>query len=544
MSINYNRLNMALQKKHISKGELAKKKITFFSAVLLVIGSSIGAGIFLKNGEVLENVGGSIVLAFVSWLLSIVGVICMGVSLAEIASHDEKSNLGVIQWVKKFCNKNLFKAAKYFMAVIYLPFNFFVMPYYAVMTLQDAFGWQTQWWIAALIAFAIMIYFFISAGISSRVADIQNKVVLSVKFIPLLFCALAGIILAASGFFKVGSEGYPHWLPTNWGMQESALSLMQLFPVLGIFGSIPAIIFSFDGFYASAGIQSEMQEPSKTPLALIVGLIIVSVFDVLITVSLLIGSQNGKISTLNFFSENNWHIIITIMEVFVAFGILGIVNGFAVYNPRYYEDLIKDYQLPFSGKLKKRINPNRPTIGLLYSGALCLFFFIVLTAIGAFGYTDVGNYANTPMIPIWGGEAQVWGYQLVSNLPGDLNHLYSFCDLMANWTSILVFLCIVLATIGCLKNRRTNKVKVTKIKGFVPCAIVSITLIGLAILFIFAASFGDIVLVYTRQAAFDQQIGAIMKLVVLALFILICAIPSAYEAHQEKNRPSHYRVWM
>lgn len=543
MSINYNKLNMALQRKHISKGELAKKKITFFSAVLLVIGSSIGAGIFLKNYEVLQNVGGSIVLALVSWLLSIVGVICMGVSLAEIASHDEKSNLGVIQWVKKFCNKNLFKAAKYFMAIIYLPFNFFIMPYYAVMTLQDALGWQTQWWIAALIAFAIMIYFFLSAGISSRLADIQNKVVLSVKFIPLLFCALAGIVLACCGNIHVGETGYPTWLPTTWEMDPGAISLTRLFPVLGIFGSIPAIIFSFDGFYAASGIQSEMKEPSKTPLALIIGLLVVSILDIFITVSLLIGSKDGKISSLNFFSNDKWHIVITIMEVFIAFGILGIINGFAIYNPRYYEDLIKDHQLPFSGKLRKKINPNRPTIGLLYSGVLCLFFFVALTAIGAFAYSDVNSYAQVQMILPF-GEKGLLGYDIGSSKIGNLNALYSFTDLMANWTSILVFLCIVLATVGCLKNRRTNKVKVTKIKGFVPCAIVSITLIGLAILFIFAASFGDIVLVYTRQAAFDQQIGAIMKLVVLALFILICAIPSAYEAHQEKNRPSHYRVWM
>jgi hypothetical protein len=36
-----------------------KSKIGFISAVLLVIGSSIGAGIFLKNGEILDNVAGS-----------------------------------------------------------------------------------------------------------------------------------------------------------------------------------------------------------------------------------------------------------------------------------------------------------------------------------------------------------------------------------------------------------------------------------------------------------------------------------------------------
>ncbi|GHU32561.1 hypothetical protein FACS1894166_06160 [Bacilli bacterium] len=38
----------------------AKKKIGFVSAVLLVIGSSIGSGIFIKNHEMLNNVHGAI----------------------------------------------------------------------------------------------------------------------------------------------------------------------------------------------------------------------------------------------------------------------------------------------------------------------------------------------------------------------------------------------------------------------------------------------------------------------------------------------------
>ena len=534
---------MALTKKRMAKGEVTKKKITFFSAILLVIGSSIGAGIFLKNREILQNVGNSVVLAIISWIFSIVGVICMGISLAEIGSNNESSNLGVIQWVKKFNSKYLFKVCKYFMAFIYLPFNFFVMPYYAVMTLQDAFGWQTQWWVAALIAFAIMVYFFISAGLSSRAADIQNKIVLSVKFIPLVFCALAGIILACCGKCYVDQPSYPTWVPTSWGMDPGTTSLANLFPVLGIFGSIPAIIFSFDGFYASAGIQSEMQEPRKTPLALIIGLLVVSALDILISISLLVGSQHGSVATLNFFKDGKWHIVIVLLEVMIAFGILGIVNGFAVYNPRYYEDLIKDYQLPFSGKLKDKINPNKPLVGLLYAGVLTLFFFIVLTLIGALAYSDTGKYlANAPMIPIWGGEPTVWGYD-ANNVKTGLNSLYSFCDLMANWTSLLVFACIVFATIGCLKNRKTNKIEVVKVKGFVPCSIISITLISLAIIFVLASTFGNIGLAYMRGDS-DDKLGAIMTLVVLILFVLICCIPSAIEAKKEKGKPETYRPWL
>jgi hypothetical protein len=58
---------MANKHKTVSiKDQPTKKKITFFSAILLVIGSSIGAGIFFKNHEILKNVQGSIILSMVS----------------------------------------------------------------------------------------------------------------------------------------------------------------------------------------------------------------------------------------------------------------------------------------------------------------------------------------------------------------------------------------------------------------------------------------------------------------------------------------------
>ncbi|MCQ2957126.1 MAG: hypothetical protein MJ233_04875 [Mycoplasmoidaceae bacterium] len=43
------------------------------------------------------------------------------------------------------------------------------------------------------------------------------------------------------------------------------------------------------------------------------------------------------------------------MEILIAIGVLGIINGFAIYNPLYYQDLIKAGELPFSDKLKGKI---------------------------------------------------------------------------------------------------------------------------------------------------------------------------------------------
>ena len=533
---------MSKLKKKVTKSEVTKKKISFVSAIFLVIGSSIGAGIFLKNGEVLGNVGYSWILALLSWVLSIFGVICMGVSLAEIASATTNSNLGIISWVKNFCHKYLYKVSKYFMAFLYLPLNFFLMPYYVVIQFQDAFGWQTQWWISGLIALGISGWFFLASGLSSKLGNIQNWVVTAVKFIPLAFCVVAGITLAA-----LGHSNIPPLDPITPSSSDH-VRLAQMFPALGIIGSIPAIIFSYDGFYSAAGIQSEMEEPKKTPAALVVGLVIVSIINLLIAVSLLFGTSGdvhnlGRVNALAWFNEHGYHWVIGVVQILIAIGILGIINGFAIYNPLYYQDLIMENGLPFADKLKGKIKTQKHNwVGLIYAGVITVVFFIVFTLIGALAYPDTIGYGTTTMVNM---SNAIVGSGYDSTSSGACNGLYSFCDLMANWTSIIAFLCVVFATVGAMKNRKTNKVQVRKAKGFWACSIISTIVISVACLFIVVAAIADVAIVagwhkdigegYSQSDWNKDILGAIMTLVMLFVFVAVCCIPSSIEMHKEKK---------
>jgi amino acid transporter len=52
--------------KKISVTDLPKKKqLGFMSCIIVVIGACIGAGIFFKNGSILTNTQGSIVLSII-----------------------------------------------------------------------------------------------------------------------------------------------------------------------------------------------------------------------------------------------------------------------------------------------------------------------------------------------------------------------------------------------------------------------------------------------------------------------------------------------
>jgi APA family basic amino acid/polyamine antiporter len=83
---------MTTSSKKEQKPVTTTKKISYLSSIFLVVGTAIGAGIFLKNGEIINNVGGSIALAIVCWIIAIVGILALGLVLTEICSANKENN--------------------------------------------------------------------------------------------------------------------------------------------------------------------------------------------------------------------------------------------------------------------------------------------------------------------------------------------------------------------------------------------------------------------------------------------------------------------
>jgi hypothetical protein len=98
----------------------------------------------------------------------------------------------------------------------------------------------------------------------------------------------------------------------------------------------------------------------------------------------------------------------------------------------------------------------------------------------------------------------------------------------------LAFLCIIFAVVGCLINRRTQKVKVIKSKTFVFGAIVSTVIVIVSMLFYLINACGDIPMVISdyrnpqpwSNINFSDVIGAIMQLVIVFVFIGLMFIPA------------------
>ncbi|WP_051616707.1 APC family permease [Mycoplasmopsis sturni] len=500
------------------------RKIGFFSAILMVIGSAIGAGIFFKSSTVLSNSGNNLIFAIISWIVAAVAIVALGLALIEITSS-QNDNLGMIGWNKTFSNKHIYKMCKNFMVFISLPLTYFYMPFYFIMSFQDGltgfglqnnFGTNVDWLIWLLIVLLISAWFILVPGIFSKIGNYHNWVIMAVKFIPL-------VVASVLGFVVMYIEGHAENLDithTKWITQiNPETTFFKISPLIGIFGSLAAIFFAYDGFYLTAGIQTEMKNPKKLPLAIIIGIGIITFLYLIIAISMSLGTKGGSFSGFgDWLKSKNAGWVFGVVNIAIAFGVLGIINGYSMWGPRFLEHLMKTNELYCPTKWKNKFSDETPIIGGILSMILTIIPVVSLTIIGALAY-----------IP---GQDYIGVYEREDS--NSMASLYTFVDLISTWLSVIAFIFLATAIIGGLKNRRTNKIKTVKSRFFVPSAIIAIVIVFISMIISIIQPFVDLALAIHYQNH-ESIIGNLMLIIVFVAFLIIMLIPSLYEWIKSKR---------
>lgn len=550
-----------------------KKKISFFSAIIIVIGSVMGAGMFFKAGSVLKSSQGSILFSIFCWLIAVVAVILMTLALIEIASA-RNDNLSIIGWCQTFNSRVIYKACKNFMAYIYIPLSYFFLPLYFIMSIQDGVaalsggtayigGQGYDWIITIVIVMATSVYFTVACGLSSRLGNLQNWVITAFNFVPVFIAVIVGAIGISqiggvaggqagvnAGIISESDIGYDFlkFVPTSGG---TTAMFQTLSPGFGLFIAIGAIFFAYDGFYVTAGIQTEMKEPKKTPYALVYGLLAITIVYVTVAVVMSFAStdgspygmawifmtslakdEQGKIFDLGvngngwgkglFLNMNNPITLYAAFQILIGVGVLSIINAFGMWTPRFVEDLIKANELPLSTKYINKLDSTRPKVGIMYNLIVSIPVIIVFCAIGALGYVNSGGY-------------NVTGY-------GDaLTRLYSFGDLMATWCSVGAFTFILFPIIGALRNRKLHFVHTEQNKMLVPSAIICTMIMAPAIFLTYFVAIADLFMLFNVPASepeyvTDYLVPRIMLVVVLILYLIGTFVPQWIEDGYMKKK--------
>ncbi|WP_406618025.1 APC family permease [Mycoplasmopsis lipophila] len=537
---------MEEEQKQVQSNMDSKKKISFISALLIVIGGSIGAGIFFKAAAVQENSQGSMLLAILCWIIASVAVIAMALALIEISSV-RNDNLSLIGWNKVFNSRFIAKASKNFMVYVYLPLTYLFMPLYVLMSLQDALaslvpsgkntfgavvnGTNIDWIIWSVICLAMSIYFLTIPTLWSKVGDWHNKVILGIKFIPIVLVIVLGLAIAFSGNSNAKDLSWGKITTDKTSFADSikqGKGIAEIYGLgagLGMFLAVAAIFFAYDGFYVASGIQSEMKEPKKTPIALFIGLGITTIIYLLIAISLSIngGDVFGMAENLEklFKDKKAANITLGIMNLMIAIGVLGIINGFSMWAPRYVEDLLAEGELPFWRKVKGKLNANFPIVGVIYSLAITVPVVIIFTLIGALGYV--------------GKESYLVNYGSIG-----MAKLYNFADLMANWTAVFTFGFIAAAILGGIINRKKNFVEVKDKKSyFLPMAWISVITVFVSMAITILVPVIDLFLLAGADKSVlvkELVVPRVMLIITLLIFAGLSFLPTVFEDLYAKKK--------
>ena len=390
------------------------KQVSYLLAILIVTSSTIGAGIFFKNSQLFKNSQGHLGFVFASWGVAFIGIMAMALVLIKMARKDDDDK-GIYNWTKNYTNRWFHKSAVGNWAFIYIPIIFVSLPAYALMSLEDAFGWKLNPWILVFVGLLIVSWTIFMSGLSLKAGTNMQTFLGFAKFLPI-------ILVPVFAFMNVGDYDILN------KEVDAVKGLDGASPWIGLFASMGAILFAFDGFYAVTNIRNEMKEPRKMGSAVAIGLSIITVVYIFLSISFAVGSKKGDIFGIKGLTgEVAGEVVNTL--IFVA--VLGIINGFSLSMPR---SMIALWNEKSTWKPKFLNRFNDATASTLYVWIITVIFSLVFAVLGIYLFND--SYSGD-----YGALAGSW---------------FTLMDLVTNWTSVIIFFSICTAIVGF--NRKTPKI--------------------------------------------------------------------------------------
>lgn len=480
----------------MSVNQSTYKKIGFFTALSMLIGSVIGVGIFLKNGNIFQTNNYNAVGVLIAWILGAIIAITTAYSFAEIGSSI-RSRSGIAGWSEKLVGKKFGAFVKITFPLFYISILEVVLCVFLAETIFYIFDTNStiHFGFVSLLALFLFIIFILFNSMSLKWSGRFSSITTILKFIPILAIIIAGIIYAIIN--KTGGL-----FDTNNQMSFSSKPSFSL-----IISSLPSVLFAFDSFTNIGNMALDIKKPEKNvSLVIIVGMITCSILYVLTTISQILVSNGNGLQFFNnsFFGDSTIREILNIViRIFIMISVLGVVNSFSASIIRSFQSII-DEKVFFAHDFIKKISNNIPYIkddvksGTILSLIVCMFWFIVL---------------------------------IIPSLCVSKNGTDAFVDGVSNFPVIFFFLIYGILVLFGFINRFTKKVEVRKYKLFLVFA--PISLIGILLVFCYVFFYQNLIqpfideidlswgLFYSNGYKVTSWMSMIWFFISLVLFLLI-----------------------
>ena len=482
------------------------KKIGFLSGVMFIISTVIGVGIFLKNGQILSLNLGNFTLSILAWIITSITVISLGLSLLVIAAKTN-SDLGILQWAKDFLSPKIFETIKFYFLFIYIPLIVCGDAYYFLQSLQQAFpSWHLHWYITWIITFLVIMYFVIVNTLKPFMIMVHAYIAFYIKLIPIFFFAIIAFIFyfvnydnvqeTTKQLYALNDSGFIHPNQDDLNSYFYKNPMLIYGPEIGFFLSIPAMFFTYDGFYYVVSIKKQLKDPKQSPKIILIGMICLAVIFILITLSLLWSTSaydenGGTILGVKYLhSTKVWRAINAVLNIAICIGCLGILSGSINFSSCLYKEILLCHDLPFAKTLLKRTKWSMNKLLFIYLYSYLFVFFFVISFIGTFGFLNL------------------YGYDFGYSANAKINQLYSFINVITNWESLFTFATFVFIILGSFVAMKKKKITFKKTKQkifFMLEGILIVSVIGFAVVFAIIHAFGNFIIVLSHSYFYDKN---------------------------------------
>ena len=306
-----------------------KKTLGLFDGIALLVGITIGAGIF-KTPQVIASYINSFSIIIILWLSVAVFVYVGALIYAELGSRFPQTGGEYVYmqkafgpffgflfgWAQLFIIRTSPTAALSLLSADYLGY-FFPLDYSQKI----------------IIASLIIIVFGIINILGVNKGSAYNKFSSSVKITGLMFFCLIGLILTSGDFSK---------------LSESVSPTASLGPVGNLIAAIMMIVFSFLGWDRVGYVAGEMKNPKKViPQSMFYGMLIVTMLylgsNILYhSVIGLEGMRSSSIVASDTAISLFGNIGASLISIMVIISATGSVNGTMMATTRVYYAMAKD----------------------------------------------------------------------------------------------------------------------------------------------------------------------------------------------------------
>ncbi len=343
------------------------KAFGLWSAVLLGIGSMVGAGIFVLLGEAGAIAGN---LVWISFIFGGIIALLSGYSLAKLASV-YPSRGGIVEYLVQCYGEGIFSGS--------LSILFYLSAMVAIAMVAKTFGTyasmmmgsEVSVWSNVYAIGILLLFMFINLAGSSLIARSENIIVLIKFSILLLFIVVV--------FFYI---------------QPELLSFTDSPPVMNVFSSIALTFFAFEGFRVITNTAEDMENPQTTMLkAMMIAIGLVMLLYVAVTFAVF-----GNLSLSEIVQAQDYALAEAAKPAFGDLGftimaIAALISTASSINANLYAVTNVTYQMAKNGELPEiyRRNVWHSSEGLIVSTVILIVFvlFFKLNEIAAIGSISI-----------------------------------------------------------------------------------------------------------------------------------------------------------